>query len=111
MQPPPGPPPGDLAPMDTLPARSTENLLATAGVGRGWRSPAVGPQTPTAPGPHQVQPSAIQQQMPASGRHEAGQATPYRQQVYPPWHPSGAQTATTKASTTPSTSQGFNEMA
>ena len=52
--PPPGPPPGDLALMDTLPAHSNENLLATAGVGRGWRLPAVGPQTPTAPGPHQV---------------------------------------------------------
>ena len=52
--PPPGPPPGDLALMDTLPAPSTENLLATADVGRGRRSPAVGPQTPSAPGPHQV---------------------------------------------------------
>ena len=52
--PPPGPPPGDPALMDTLPAPSTENLLATAGVGRGWRSPALGPWTPIAPGPHQV---------------------------------------------------------
>ena len=48
--------------------------------------------------------------MPASGRHEAGQATPYRQQVYPPRHTSGARTATTKANATPSTSQG-HEMA
>ena len=32
--PPPGPPPGDPALMDTLPAPSTENLLATASVGR-----------------------------------------------------------------------------
>ena len=108
--PPPGPPPGDPALMDTLPAPSTENLLATAGVGRGRRSPAVGPQTPTAPGPHQVQPSAMQQ-MPTSGRHEAGQATPYQQQVYPPRHTSGAQTATTKASAIPTTSQGRDEMA
>ena len=52
--PPLGPPPGDLVLMDMLPAPSTEKLLATAGVCRGWRSPAVGPQTPTAPGSHQV---------------------------------------------------------
>ena len=109
--PPPGPPPGDPASMDMLPAPSTENLLATASVGRGWRLPAVGPQTPTAPGPHQVQPSAIQQRMPTSGRHEAGQATPYRQQVYPPRHTFGVLTATTKANATPSTSQGCDEMA
>ena len=109
--PPPGPPPGDPALMDMLLAPSTENLLATVGVGRGWRSPAVGPWTPTAPGPRQVQPSAIQQQMPASGRHKVGQATPYQQQVYPPWHTSGEWTATTKASAVPSTSQGCDEMA
>ena len=109
--PPPGPPPGDPALMDTLPAPSTGDLLATASVGRGLRLHAVGPQTPTAPGPRQVQPSAIQQRIPASGRHEAGQATPYQQQVYSPRHTSGAQTATTKANTAPSTSQGRNETA
>ena len=52
--PPPGLTPGDPALMDTLPAPTSENLLATAGVGRGgrgWRSPAAGPWTPTAPGP------------------------------------------------------------
>ena len=49
--------------------------------------------------------------MPAPGRHEAGQATPYRQQVYPPRHTTGVQTATTKASTAPSTSQGHDETA
>ena len=54
---------------------------------------------------------APQQRMPAPGRHKAGQATPYRQQVYPPRHTSGAQTATTKASTIPSTSQGCDETA
>ena len=65
--PPPGLPPGDLALMDTLPAPSTENLLATTGVGRGLRQP----WTPTAPGPCQVQPTATQQQMstPGSTRH------------------------------------------
>ena len=109
--PPPGPPPGDPALMDTLPAPSTENLLATASVGRGWRLPAVGPWTPTAPGPHQVQPSAIQQRMPTLGRQEVGQVTPYQQQVYLPRHTSGAWTATTKANAAPSTSQGHDEMA
>ena len=44
--PPPGLPPVDLAPMDTLQAPTSENLLATAGVGRGLRQP----QTPAAPG-------------------------------------------------------------
>ena len=109
--PPPGPPPGDPALMDTLLAPSTGDLLATAGVGRGLRSPAVGLWTPTAPGSRQVQPSAIQQQMPTSGRHKAGQGTPYQQQVYPSQHTSGAQTATTKANPAPSTSQGHDEMA
>ena len=109
--PPPGLPPGDPALMDTLLAPSTGNLLATASVGRGLRLPAVGPWTPTAPGPQQVQPSAIQQRMSSSGRHEVGQATPYQQQVYPPRHTSGARTATTKENATPSTSQGRDEMA
>ena len=109
--PPPGLPPGDPALMDMLPAPSTGNLLATASVGRGLRLPAVGPWTPTAPGPCQVQPSAIQQQMPTLGRHEAGQATPYQQQVYLPRHTSGVQTATTKANTAPSTNQGCDETA
>ena len=49
--------------------------------------------------------------MPAPGRHDVGQATPYRQQVYPLQHTSGVRTATTKASTTPSTSRGQDEMA
>ena len=104
---PPGPPPGAPALMDMLPAPSTENLLATASVGRGLRRP----QTPTAPGLHQTRPLATQQWMPASGMHEAGQATPYRQQVYPPRHTSGVRTATTKASVAPSTSQGHDETA
>ena len=112
--PPPGPIPGDLMPMDMLLAPTSENLLATAGVGRGgrgWRSPATGPQTPTAPGPQQVPPPATQQWMPTPGRHKAGQATPYRQQVYLPQHTTGAQMATTKANTAPSTSQGHDETA
>ena len=51
--PPPGLPPVDLEPMDTLPAPTSENLLATAGVGRGSRGLRQ-PRTPTAPGLHQV---------------------------------------------------------
>ena len=108
--PPPGLPPVDLALMDTLPAPTSENLLATAGVGRGSRGLRQ-PRTPTAPGLCPVRPMAPQQQMPAPVRHQAGQATPYWQQVYLPRYTSGVHTATTKASTVPSTSQGHDEMA
>ena len=51
---PPGLPPHNQVPMDTLPAPATKNLLVTAGVGRGGRgrrSSATGPRTPTTPGP------------------------------------------------------------
>ena len=51
--PPPGLPPVDPAPMDMLPAPTSENLLATAGVGRGSRGLRQ-PWTSTAPGLHQV---------------------------------------------------------
>ena len=111
--PPPGLTPGDPAPMDMLLAPTSENLLATAGVGRGgrgWRSPAAGPWTPTVPGSQQVPLLATQQQMPTPGRHEVSQVTPYRQQVYPPRHTTGARMTTTKANTAPSTSQGRDEM-
>ena len=108
--PPPGLPPLDPAPMDMLLAPTSENLLATAGVGRAGRGLRQ-PQTPTAPGLHQTQPTAPQQQMPTPGRQEAGQATPYRQQVYLPRHTTGVRMATTKASTAPSTSQSHDEMA
>ena len=100
--PPPGLPP--LEPMDTLPASTSENLLATAGVGRGGRGRSQ-PSTPTAPGLRQMRPTAPQQQMPTPGRQETNQATPYRQQVYPP------RRATPKLSTAPSTSQGHEKMA
>ena len=108
--PPPGLPAVDPAPMDTLLAPTSENLLATASVGRGGRG-LKQPQTPTAPGLHPVQPMAPQQWMSTPGGHKVGQATPYRQQVYLPRHTSGAWTATTKASTIPSTSQSHDEMA
>ena len=81
--PPPGLPPLEPAPMDMLPAPTSENLLATAGVGRGGRGLRQ-PRTPTAPCLHQMRPTAPPQQMPTPGRQEVSQATPYRQQVYPP---------------------------
>ena len=62
--------------MDMLPAPTTENLLATAGVGRG-RKPRVPPPAPAAPGLRQTRPKTSQQQAPTPGRQEATQATPY----------------------------------
>ena len=50
---PPGLPPVDPVLMDMLPAPTSENLLATAGVGRGSRGLRQ-PWTPTAPGLHQA---------------------------------------------------------
>ena len=100
--PPPGMPP--LKAMDMLQAPTMENLLATAGVGRGGRTQTQ-LRTPTAPGIHQTRPRMPQQQAPTPGRHEVTQATPYRQQVYPP------RCATPKLSTAPSTSQGREELA
>ena len=84
--PPPGLPP--LEPMDMLPAPTSENLLATAGVGRGGRGQRQ-PSTPTAPGLRQTRPMAPQQRMPTPGRQGTNQATPYRQQVYLPRCPTG----------------------
>ena len=81
--PPPGLPPLEPAPMDMLPAPTSENLLATAGVGRGGRGQRQ-PSTPTAPGLRQMKPMASQQQTPTSGRQETSQVTPYQQQVYLP---------------------------
>ena len=100
--PPPGMPP--LKAMDTLPAPTMENLLATASVGRGGRKqPQL--QTPAAPGLRQMRPRMPQQQMPTPRRQEATQATPYQQQVYPPPR------AAPKLSATPSASQGREEPA
>ena len=104
--PPPGLPP--LEPMDMLLAPASENLLATAGVGRGGRGQRQ-PSTPTAPGLHQTRPMAPQQQTPTPRRQETNQVTPYRQQVYPPRRPTGVQMTTPKQSTAPSTSQGCGE--
>ena len=106
--PPPGIPPLKL--MDMLPAPTSENLLATAGVGRGGRTRSQ-LRTPTAPGVCQMRPRAPQQQAPTPKRQETNQVTPYRQQVYPPQHSTGVQHTTPKPSTTPSTSQGCEEPA
>ena len=97
---PPGMPP--LEAMDTLPAPTTENLLATAGVGRGGRTQAE-PQIPAAPGLRQTRPTMPQQQVPTPRGQGAAQATPYWQQVFPP------RRAAPKPSTTPSASQDHEE--
>ena len=106
--PPPGMPP--LEAMDMLPAPTTENLLASAGVGRGGRTRSQ-PRTPTTPGIHQTRPTAPQQQAPIPKRQETNQVTPYRQQVYPPQHTTRVGCTTPKPSTAPSTSQGHEEPA
>ena len=85
-------------PMDTLPPPTTENLLATASISRGHK-PRVPLPVPAAPGLYQMRPKTPQQQAPTPGRQEATQATPYRQQVFPPKCP------TSKSSATPSASQ------
>ena len=99
-----------LEPMDTLPAPTSENLLATAGVGSGGRGQRQ-PSTPTAPGICQTRPTAPQQWTPTPGRQEMNQVTPYWQQVYPSQRATGVQMTTPKSSTAPSTSQGCSEMA
>ena len=93
-------PPRDPIPelMDTLPPLTTENLLATAGIGWG-RKPQTSPRMPTAPGLRQTRPQTPQQQVPTPGGQGTTQATPYRQQVFPPKRPAP------KSSATPSTSQ------
>ena len=99
------PPRGPAAkPMDTLPPPTTENLLATASVGQG-RKQRVPPPAPAAPGLCQMRPQMPQQQAPTPGRQEATQATPYRQQVFPPKRPAS------KPSATPSASQDQGELA
>ena len=95
-QPPELPP---LEAMDTSHPLTSENLLLTAGVGRGGRGQTL-LQIPTTPGPCQTRPRMPQPQVPAPGRQEVTQVTPYRQQVYPP------RTTAPKPSTTPSATQG-----
>ena len=90
--------------IDTLPPLTTENLLATAGVGRGRKTQTL-PCIPTAPGLHQTRPKTPQQQAPTPGRQEVTQATPYQQQVFPPKCPAP------KPSATPSASQDHGDPA
>ena len=99
-------PPGmpTIEPMDTLPAPTMENLLATAGIGWGHK-PRTLPRMPAAPGLCQIRPRMPQQQVPTPGGQEATQAMPYRQQVFPPKHPAP------KLSTTPSASQDHGDPA
>ena len=71
-------PPGmpALEAMDRLPAPTTENLLATAGISRGHK-PRTQPRLPAAPGLCQTRPRMPQQQAPTPGGQEATQAMPY----------------------------------
>ena len=86
-----------IEPMDTLPPPTMENLLATAGVSRGLK-PQTLPRLPAAPGLRQTRPQMPQQQAPTPGGQEATQATPYRQQVFPPKCPAPKPNATPSAS-------------
>ena len=90
--------------MDTLPAPTTKNLLATAGISRG-RNPRTQPRMPAAPGLCQMRPRMPQQQAPSPGGQEVMQAMPYRQQVFPPQRPAP------KPGATPSTSQDHGDLA
>ena len=86
-----------LEPMDMLLPLTMEELLQTAGVGRGarGRTPL---RTPTAPGPHQPRPRTPPPQVPTPRRQEATTPTPYWQQVFPPPTPAPRQDATPSAS-------------
>ena len=86
-----------IEPMDMLPPPTTENLLETAGIGRGCK-PQTPLQMPAAPGLRQMRPWMPQQQAPTPGGQEATQATPYRQQVFPPKLPAPEPSATPSAS-------------
>ena len=90
--------------MDTLLAPTTENLLATAGISRG-RMPRTPLRMPAAPGLCQMRPRMPQQQAPTPRGQEVMQATPYRQQVFPP------KRLTPKLSATPSASQDHRDPA
>ena len=82
-----------LEPMDTSPPLTTEQLLLTAGVGRGTRG-RTSPRTPTTPGPRQPRQGTPHPQVPTPRRQGATAQTPYRQQVFPPPTPAPRQSAT-----------------
>ena len=93
-----------IEPMDTLPPLTTENLLPTAGISWGCK-PQTPPRMPAAPGLRQTRPQMPQQQAPTPRGRKVMQATPYRQQVFPPKHPAP------KPSATPSASQDHGDLA
>ena len=99
-------PPGipQLEAMDTLPAPTMENLLATTGVSRGGRTRA-NPQMPATPGLCQMTLRMPQQQVPPPRGQGETQATPYQQQVFPP------RCAAPKPSATPSACKDHKELA
>ena len=90
----PGLPP--LEPMDTSPSLTAEDLLLTAGVGRGTRGWTL-QRTPTTPGPHQHRPRMPQLQVPTPSSQGATASTPYWQQVFPPRTAAPKQGATSSA--------------
>ena len=85
-----------LEPMDTSPPLTTEELLLTAGVGRGARG-WTPPWTPTTPGPRQPRPRMPHPQVPTPRRQGATTLTPYQQQVFPPQTTAPRQGATPSA--------------
>ena len=84
-------------PMDTLSPLTTENLLATTGVGRG-RRPRVPPNRPTAPGLRQMRPQTSQQLASTTGEQGTRLPTPYQQQVFPPKRPAPTSSAASSTS-------------
>ena len=85
-----------LEPMDTSPPLTAEDLLMTAGVGRGARgwTPL---WTPTTPGPRQPRPKMPHPQVPTPRRQGSTASTPYRQQVFLPQTAAPRQGATSSA--------------
>ena len=86
-----------LEPLDTSAPLTMEQLLLTAGVGRGARGQTP-LWTPTTPGPHQPRQGMPHPQVPTPRRQGATTQTPYWQQVFPPPTPAPRQSATPSAS-------------
>ena len=92
--------------MEVSPPLTMEQLLLTAGIGRGGRG-WTPPQTPTTPGLCQPRPRMPQLQVPAPRRQGATAQTAYHQQVFPPLTPAPRQRATPSVSQ----SQGWERSA